>query len=206
MNRDAACVMLLVIGRQESCFAHRAQVDGPARGLWQFKVAGVRGVMHHPRSAAEARYWCELNDFPCATTSVYHVLRTDDVFACGMARLLLWTDRSALPAVGDEDAAWSRYPFRPHLARVTTDCRLSSKETKAAAPTFPINLDTVSSAFPDISANFRQKSNKKYRPNVRHPFVRLRNLLNQLVFRPHDHYFPCANQTSPARTQVSCTV
>ncbi|HET7300216.1 MAG TPA: hypothetical protein VFJ01_06135 [Oleiagrimonas sp.] len=109
MTSDAARIMLLAIGRQESAFTYRAQVGGPARGLWQFEVAGVTGVMRHPRSASEARYWCELHDVPFAPSSIHHALRNNDMFACGIARLLLWTDPRALPARGDEDAAWSCY-------------------------------------------------------------------------------------------------
>jgi len=41
------------------------------------------------------------------------------VLAAGVARLLLWTDPKALPAIGDADAGWSLYlrtwrPGKPH--------------------------------------------------------------------------------------------
>lgn len=122
MTSDAARIMLLAIGRQESAFAHRAQVRGPARGLWQFEVAGITGVMRHPHSAAETRYWCDLHDVACTPMGIYHALNGNDVFACGIARLLLWTDHKALPARGDENAAWACYlrnwrPGRPSRMR-----------------------------------------------------------------------------------------
>lgn len=109
MTSDAARIMLLAIGHQESAFAHRAQVGGPARGLWQFEVAGVTGVMRHPRSSSETRRWCELHDVPFTPMAIYRALRIDDIFACGIARLYLWTDPKALPGRGDENAAWSCY-------------------------------------------------------------------------------------------------
>ncbi|MCV6902125.1 MAG: hypothetical protein NTT76_05400, partial [Achromobacter xylosoxidans] len=37
MDTQAAHVMLLAIGLQESRFTHRQQIGGPARGFWQFE-------------------------------------------------------------------------------------------------------------------------------------------------------------------------
>jgi len=51
-------VMLLAIGLQESRLIHRKQIQGPARGLWQFERAGVQGVLTHPASRALAADLC----------------------------------------------------------------------------------------------------------------------------------------------------
>jgi len=53
---------------------------------------------------------------------IWGALETDDVFACGVARLLLWTDPRKLPAADDEDGAWEYYlrnwrPGKPHRDR-----------------------------------------------------------------------------------------
>ncbi|MGV2862159.1 hypothetical protein [Achromobacter spanius] len=120
MDTAAARVMLLAIGLQESRFQHRRQIDGPARGFWQFEQGGgVRGVLTHAASAALARQVCEARDVSPAATAVYGRLENDDVLAAVFARLLLWTDAARLPAVGDMEDAWALYlrtwrPGKPH--------------------------------------------------------------------------------------------
>lgn len=119
MTSDAARVMLLAIGLQESRLTDRVQRNGgPARGLWQFeRNGGVRGVLVHETSRTEARAACERRDLPASATAVYTALETDDVLAAVFARLLLWTD--PLPLPDDMDAGWIYYlrnwrPGKPH--------------------------------------------------------------------------------------------
>jgi hypothetical protein len=110
MRSDAARRMLLAIGRQESGFATRRQYgDGPARGLWQFERGGVLGVMHHSATGRYAFEFCEALGQPWGSSGILAALEHDDVLAAGFARLLLWTDPSPLPAIGDEDAAYEYY-------------------------------------------------------------------------------------------------
>lgn len=115
-----AQVMLYAIGLQESRFAHRTQIGGPARGFWQFeRGGGVIGVLNHRASREAARAVCALRGIPASDRAVYGQLEHDDMLACAFARLLLWTDPQALPAVGDADGAWDLYlrvwrPGKPH--------------------------------------------------------------------------------------------
>lgn len=120
MDTPRARVMLLAIGLQESRFVHRRQIKGPAVGFWQFeRGGGVRGVLTHPSSWADARSICTARDVEPTATDVYNSLAHDDILAAGFARLLLWTDPASLPAIGDSDAAWQLYlrtwrPGKPH--------------------------------------------------------------------------------------------
>lgn len=118
MDSDAATLLLLVIGLQESNFAHRWQiidvrrpnVKGPARGYWMFeRGGGVRGVLTHPASRDHAYRICRARGVEPVATAVHPALETDDVLAAVFARLLLWTDPFRLPAAGDVDGAWHLY-------------------------------------------------------------------------------------------------
>lgn len=120
MNSPGALTMLMAIGLQESRFEHRRQIGGPARGFWQFECGGgVKGVMNHDMSRAHAIKLCELRGVKFEAQAIYNALEHDDVLAAGFARLLLWTDRQAMPKVGDAEAAWALYyrtwrPGKPH--------------------------------------------------------------------------------------------
>lgn len=112
--------MLLAIGLQESRLTHRRQIGGPARGLLQFELGGgVRGVLRHRSSREHAQAVCRARDVIATESAVYAALEHDDVLAMAFGRLLLWTDPKALPALGDEQAAWDLYlrtwrPGKPH--------------------------------------------------------------------------------------------
>lgn len=120
LDGDRARVMLVAIGMQESRLTYRRQVGGPARGLWQFeKGGGVKGVLTHFATKDRARAWCAAYGVPFDQSSVYAALAVDDVFACGIARLLLWSDPWPLPTLAD--AGWQLYqrvwrPGKPHPA------------------------------------------------------------------------------------------
>jgi hypothetical protein len=120
METDAACVMLLAIGLQESRFEHREQVGGPAHGFWQFEKSGVAGVLGHSETAQYADLICAAQNVLPAIASVYVHLATDDVLAAGFARLLLWTDPAQIPT--DADGAWRLYlrTWRPGKPRRET--------------------------------------------------------------------------------------
>lgn len=118
MDTALARIILLAIGLQESNFLHRRQIDGPARGLWQFeRGGGVAGVLRHHATAEHARQLCIARNVKPTPRAVYDMLEFDDVLAAGFARLLLWSDPAALP--GSELGAWSLYmrtwrPGKPH--------------------------------------------------------------------------------------------
>ena len=128
MDSDAARIMLLAIGLQESRFMYRFQkvagkpyIKGPAKGFWQFEEGGgVKGVMTHHATKGYALDLCVAHEVPFIPRLVHHVLETDDVLAAGFARLLLFADPRALPAPNaSHDEAWDCYmrswrPGKPH--------------------------------------------------------------------------------------------
>jgi hypothetical protein len=66
-------------------------------------------VLGHPASAKLAASLCAQRGIPATSSAVYAALATDDLLACGFARLLLLTDPSPLPLPGDVDGAWDYY-------------------------------------------------------------------------------------------------
>jgi len=123
-SRDAR-VQLATTMLQESRGIHRRQINGPARGLWQFEPGtrrsrgGVWGVYLHDASREHLRRLCSLLRCEFDPRAIYKDLEFDDVLAAGVARLLLWTDPRPLPAVDDIEGSWAYYlrnwkPGRPH--------------------------------------------------------------------------------------------
>lgn len=126
MTSDAARVLLLAIGRQESGFATRTQISGPARGFWQFEMGGVMGVMRHAASVEHCKDLCAERNVGFAPSLIYKALPNDDIFAAGIARLYLWTDPRPLAVLGDTQNAWNGYervwrPGKPHYLRWRQD-------------------------------------------------------------------------------------
>jgi hypothetical protein len=126
MRSQAAEVLLLAIGGQESGFATRQQYGGgPARGLWQFEQGtqsskgGVWGVYLFPSTQADLQHVCTALRVPYDPVSIYNNLDQSDLLAACVARLMLWTSPSALPAVGDQNGAWNYYEniWRPGKPR-----------------------------------------------------------------------------------------
>lgn len=127
MDSDAARVMLLAIGLQESRLKYRYQkvsdpyAKGPARGLWQFeRGGGVVGVMTHRHTKDLALDICKARLVPFDSPLIHSRLEFDDILAAGFARLLLWSDPKPLPPVdADHETAWQQYirqwrPGKPH--------------------------------------------------------------------------------------------
>lgn len=120
MDTAAARAMLLAIGLQESGFAHRTQVGGPARGFWQFEQAGgTAGVLAHPTTMDYSRIVCGELVYPPDAETCYRAIADNDVLACCFARLLLWTLPDRLPPRGHADRAWAQYlsAWRPGKPR-----------------------------------------------------------------------------------------
>lgn len=115
MDSPQARVMLLAIGLQESALTHRAQIltggkKGPARGLWQMeRGGGVLGVLTHRASRKLAHQLCAAFEVHPDSREVWEALESNDILAAALARLLLWTDPLALPAVDDDKGAWALY-------------------------------------------------------------------------------------------------
>lgn len=142
MGEIEARVQLAAIALQESALAHRwqvidlkrPQVKGPARGLLQFEQGtrasrgGVWGVYLHAASSAHLRNLCAARGCAFDPVAIYAAIETDDVLSAGVGRLLLWTDPRALPALGDQAAAWDLYyrcwrPGQPHPEKWPTNYR-----------------------------------------------------------------------------------
>ena len=131
LTSDKARVLLVAIALQESGLRHRWQVldgggKGPARGLLQFERGskasrgGVWGVYLHHASSEMLCLLCRDRDCNFEPFAIWAQLEHDDILAAGVARLLLWTDPGALPAVDDAAGAWALYcdrtwrPGKPH--------------------------------------------------------------------------------------------
>ncbi len=111
MDTPAARVLLLAIGLQESRLTHRRQINGPARGLWQFeRGGGVRGVLNHTATERHADALCKVRNVLPTPEAVYAALEVDDVLAAGFARLLMWSDPAPVPTT--PDSAWAFYAYR----------------------------------------------------------------------------------------------
>jgi hypothetical protein len=122
MNTRAARAMLLSIGLQESRFMHRSQVGGPARGFWQFERGGLYGVMTHSATRApltiamqRLRYGNIVGQLEPMHLAITH----NDILACVVARLLLWTVPGVLPSPQEPLKGWQQYldgwrPGKPH--------------------------------------------------------------------------------------------
>lgn len=123
MCSPAATALVLAIGLQESMFEHRRQVNGPARGFFQFeKGGGVRGVLMHPASKTHAQAALSALEYPRSTwtpTACYAAIEHHDVLAFVFARLLLLTLPEPLPAREDFDGSWQQYleAWRPGAPR-----------------------------------------------------------------------------------------
>ena len=143
MTSDEARVMLGAIALQESGLTTRQQYGGPAHGLWQFeRGGGVKGVLKHHATREHARALCAKCHVSPTEQAVYEALCRDDVLAAGFARLLLWTDPKALPALGDEAGAWGLYlrtwrPGKPRPAHWAGNYRQALLAVKADSNEVP---------------------------------------------------------------------
>jgi hypothetical protein len=136
---EAATVMLLAIGLQESRFLHRQQIGGPARSYWQFeRGGGVVGVLTHRATLRYAKAVCTLRGIEPTADAVYAAMLLDDLLGCAFARLLLFSDPKPLPEPGQIVTSWDYYirnwrPGKPH--RGTWDNLYSRALGQSAQPT-----------------------------------------------------------------------
>lgn len=118
-----ATAMLLAIGLQESGFRHRRQINGPARGFWQFeRGGGVRGILTHDKTRPLLDRALRELKFDAAIgleAACHNLIEVNDVVAAVFARLLLSTVLQRLPQRGEAQLAWEQYveawrPGKPH--------------------------------------------------------------------------------------------
>ena len=146
-TRDAI-VLLVAIAIQETKLATRRQgtllKPGPARGLWQFEVAGASGVLQHPETHAQAQALCQQTGIHASAGAVHRRVELDDLFACQFARLLLRSDPTPLPFAhsSSEAAAFAYYlrNWRPGAARTV---RGRAKCAKRFAESWRLALEAV---------------------------------------------------------------
>lgn len=120
-SREAEA-LITTIALQESGLRHRAQVRGPARGLHQWELNGVRGVLTHDATRAYARDLCDALLVETSGTGVHRAIEHNDFLGVVFARLLLWTVPEALPRSHQVEEAWDQYtwawrPGKPHRER-----------------------------------------------------------------------------------------
>ena len=111
-DRQSIRVQLIAEALQETSLATRQQVGGPAHGLWQFEdgeESAVALVLRHPLVGSIAQAFCQKRSIPPTHDAVYEAVLTDDILACGLARLDLYCDPHPLPDLGDAQAAWDVY-------------------------------------------------------------------------------------------------
>lgn len=123
MNSTQASALMMAIGLQESKFKYRSQLRigqrhwwewlfGPAKGWPQFETAGVHGVLHHHASRPHALHVLNVLQYPEDKGIIHKAIMHNDVLAACFARLLLWTDPRALPALNDPPQEWWYYYIR----------------------------------------------------------------------------------------------
>lgn len=121
---------LLAIAIQESNLRHRVQMvgdhktwwesSGPARGLWQFEIAGVNAVMGNAKCRRVLAPALEALNYPATPKIVHDAIAHNDMLACAMARALYYTVPEPLPHTaqeGWEQYLWAWRPGKPHHAR-----------------------------------------------------------------------------------------
>jgi len=122
MGSREAVAMCIAIALQESRIKHRRQINGPARGYWQFEQGGgVRGVLTHPASKPHIQAVLSALDYDQASDAgaCYVAIEHNDILAAAFARLNLWWLPDPLPAQNAPGAGWSQYikawrPGKPH--------------------------------------------------------------------------------------------
>ena len=119
LDSREAKAMMIAIAMQESRWDERRQIRGPARGFWQFELAGIRGVLGHRASKPLIESVLTKLDYDLRPETSYIAIEHNDVLAFAYARLLLWTVPDPLPGPGNAAGAWAQYidawrPGKPH--------------------------------------------------------------------------------------------
>lgn len=128
MESDAARVMLLAVGLQESRLKYRYQkvasdpyARGPARGLWQNERGGIFCLMTNQATKGHLVTLCATLRVPFDQVLIHATLEHNDILAAGCARLFLFADPKPLPPMdpADHETAWQCYircwnPGKPH--------------------------------------------------------------------------------------------
>lgn len=138
MSSLEAKVMLLAIMLQESGLRARQQEGGPAKGIAQCERPIMQLLLDNRASEVPVRNLCSARAVAPTASDMYWAVGTDDVFAAGIARLILWCDLEPLPALGDQDGAWACYlrvwgPGKPRPADWPANYRAALSAVTGAA-------------------------------------------------------------------------
>lgn len=131
MDTPEARVLSLTIALQESRGTMRRQLvmrrgrlvpEGPAKGLHQGEITGgmCTGIRTHYATREHVADVLRARKVENNPRAIWDALEHDDVLSFALARLLLWSEPSKLPELGDVDGAWRYYlrawrPGKPHL-------------------------------------------------------------------------------------------
>jgi len=121
LDSPEAKAMMIAIAMQESRWDERRQIGGPARGFFQFELAGVRGVLNHKTSQPIICSVLDRLDYDYQPMTSFEAITHNDVLAFSYARCLLWTLPDPLPLRGEAGEGYRQYieswrPGRPHRA------------------------------------------------------------------------------------------
>ncbi|MCW2933440.1 MAG: hypothetical protein JWM19_4402, partial [Actinomycetia bacterium] len=117
---NEARVLVMAIAGQESDWEARLQGGGgPARSFWQFEGGGGAVGELFSVTPKQLKAVCDYLIVPYNVATVFQAMAWNDTLAACMARLLLWQDPAALPAIGDVQAGWNYYQrnWRPGAPR-----------------------------------------------------------------------------------------
>lgn len=142
---EARCLLLAIAG-QESGWSQRLQEPVPdGRGFWQCERLGATFAVVTGDVTRPLIYGiCDSLCIPKGLDQISEALAWNDTLAYWVARLFLWMDPPALPALGDADAAWATYlrvwrPGKPRpetwAGRYASSVALFSAPVKPAADT-----------------------------------------------------------------------
>ncbi len=120
---DARCLLLAIAG-QESEWEQRLQEPvAYARGFWQCEKNGaVLEVLTNDATKDPIANICRALCIPTGLDKVFEAIAWNDALAYVVARLNLWLDPQALPAIGDAGGSWDCYvrtwrPGKPDQSR-----------------------------------------------------------------------------------------
>lgn len=135
MNTPQSRLMLMAAAGQETGWANRTQVGGPARGFWQFDMTAIVDLLGNSVTGSLVLAACALWDVPGDAPTIYEAIAWHDPLACHMARLLFLADPAPLPAVGDAAGAYACYTrnWRPGVERPAAWALVYAQATSATA-------------------------------------------------------------------------
>lgn len=110
-SREAEVMLLAIAGQESRCCYRRQLPTGPARSWWQVEPQTAVAIWRKwpdGKAKLEDLGW-EAEEM---ATMPHYCLRWSEVGSCVIARGILWLEPSPLPAIGDQQDAWTYYAER----------------------------------------------------------------------------------------------